>query len=200
MPDDSALLTALQAGDTTALANLYEAYADRIYRLALGLLRDPMRAEDIVQEAFLALLAHLDRFEGRSKLGTWLYRVAYNASLDHLRRRREALLLSDDAEPDDGSSVPMPQALADWWLTPEQILANAEARAALDAAIQALPENYRAVFILRDVEELSTEETAEAVGISVGAVKVRLHRARLLLREKLAGYFAEHVPSKGGIA
>ncbi len=185
--DEAALLQALQAGDSAALAAVFDAYADRLYRLALGLLQDPAEAEDIVQEAFLTLMTHLDRFEGRSRVGTWLYRVAYNASLDRLRRRRPEPLPEEDPEGPD--IPPMPRALVEWRLTPEEILANAEALAQLDEAIAELPESLRAVFILRDIEGLSTAETAEALGISPGAVKVRLHRARLALREQLSETF-----------
>lgn len=185
--DDAALLEALRAGDSAALAAVFDAYADRLYRLALGLLQDPVEAEDVVQEAFLTLMTHLDRFEGRSRVGTWLYRVAYNASLDRLRQRQPEPLPEQDSEgPDD---PPMPRALVEWRLTPEEILADAEALAELDQAVAELPEALRAVFILRDIEGLSTAETAEALGISPGAVKVRLHRARLALRERLTEIF-----------
>lgn len=192
MFEDTSLLKALQAGESSALAVLFDKYADRIYRLALGLLRDPSSAEDVLQETFLAALTHLDRFEGRSSLGTWLYRVAYNNSMSRLRQHREVPLPS--VEPDsDEEDIPLPNSLVAWELTPEEILADEEARAQLDVAIGKLSETLRAVFILRDIEELSTAETAEALGLSESAVKVRLHRARLDLREHLAGYFAERL-------
>lgn len=196
MPDDAALLAALRGGDRDALAPLFDEYADQVYRLALGLLRDPAGAEDVVQDTFLAALSNLDRFQGRSRLGTWLYRVAYNASMDRLRRRREVALPSDDRDRDE-AAAPLPRALVEWRLTPEEILADVEARAYLDTAIAELPASLRAVFILRDIEELSTADTAEALDISTGAVKVRLHRARLALRECLTGYFAERVTTQG---
>lgn len=196
MLDDAAVLDALKAGDPTALAALFEAHADRVYRLALGLLREPAWAEDVVQETFLKALTHLDRFEGRSSLGTWLYRVAYNGCMDRLRRRREDPLPPDEPDPDD-LLVPLPEALIEWDMTPEEVLADAEARAQLDDAIGELPESLRAAFILRDIEELTTEETAEALAISPGAVKVRLHRARLALRERLSGYFLERRATEG---
>jgi RNA polymerase sigma-70 factor, ECF subfamily len=183
-------LDTLRAGNPQAVAALFEAYADRIYRLALSLLRDPAAAEDIVQETFLQAITHLDRFEGRSSLGTWLYRIAHNASVDRLRRRPEVPL---PAEADDDAPVPMPQSLIDWAWTPEEILGDTEALGQVGAAVDRLPESLRVVFLLRDVERLSTEETAEALEISPGAVKVRLHRARLTLREALSGYFSERV-------
>lgn len=191
MLDDDATLRALQAGDPKVLASLFEAYADRLYRLALGLLRDPAQAEDVVQETFLAAMTHLDRFEGRSRVSTWLYRVAYNAALTRLRRKPEEPPPADEPEHEEARSVPLPRALIEWRMSPEQILADHEAREQLDQAIGHLPESLRAVFLLRDVEGLSTAETAEALGLSEGAAKVRLHRARLALRERLAEYFTD---------
>jgi RNA polymerase sigma-70 factor (ECF subfamily) len=192
MFEDTSLLKALQAGESGALAVLFEKYADRIYRLALGLLRDPSSAEDVLQETFLAALTHLNQFEGRSSLGTWLYRVAYNNSMGRLRQHREVSLPGDEPDSDE-QDIPLPNSLVAWELTPEEILADEEARAQLDVAIGKLSETLRAVFILRDIEELSTAETAEALGLTESAVKVRLHRARLDLRERLAGYFAERL-------
>lgn len=189
MRDERALLKALQAGDPQALAALFDAHADHVYRLALGMLSDPSSAEDVVQDTFLKAITRIDAFEGRSSLGTWLYRIAYNACLDRLRKQGDLTLSDGDYEED--SDAPLPKAFLDWGLTPEQMLHDAEVRAELDAAIAALPETLRATFILRDIEELSTLETAHALDISEGAVKVRLHRARLALREHLASYFTE---------
>lgn len=183
-------LAALRAGDPAALAALFDTHADKLYRLALSLLRDPVEAEDIVQETFVKVMTRLEQFEGRARLETWLYRVAYNASLDRLRRKRTDPLPADEPEADDGENLPMPQSFVDWSGTPETALLGAEAGAALEAAIQQLPESLRVVFLLRDVEGFSTEEAAEGLGLSVAATKVRLHRARLALRERLAGYFS----------
>lgn len=193
-------LDALRAGDSQALTALFEAYADRIYRLALGVLRDPAAAEDIVQETFLSAMTHLDRFEGRSSLGTWLYRIGYNASLDRLRRRQTEPLPPDEPTDESEAAIPLPRSLVEWSLTPENRLAENEIAAELDRAIGELPESLRVVFLLRDVDELSTLETAEALGLTEGAVKVRLHRARLALRERLSEYFAERSPQSGEAA
>lgn len=195
---DTELLPRLQARDPEAFRILFAAHADRLYRLALSLLRDPSRAEDIVQETFLAALTHLDAFEGRARLGTWLYRVAYNASLSQLRQRVEAELPDEGGAAEDDGPIPMPQTFVDWDVSPEAVLRDSEARSQLDAAIAALTETQRAVFLLRDVEGLSTAETAEALGLTEAAVKVRLHRARLALREHLSAYFAERLRRREG--
>ncbi len=194
-------IEALRAGDPAALSALFETYADRIYRLALGILRDPAAAEDIVQETFLSAIRHLDRFEGRSSLGTWLYRVAYNACIDRLRRRTDEPLPPDepDEDPETGAVLSLPKSIIDWAGTPERWQADREVMAEIDRAIAGLPQSLRVVFLLRDVEGLSTGETAEALGLSEGATKVRLHRARLAMRERLSVYFGERMPREGGM-
>jgi RNA polymerase sigma-70 factor (ECF subfamily) len=193
-------IDALRAGDPAAVGALFDAYADRVYRLALSLLRDPAAAEDIVQETFLSAVMHLDRFEGRSSLGTWLYRVAYNASIDRLRRHQEEPLPPDEPEvnPDTGAAIPLPEAIVDWAASPERWQADHEVSEEVHRAIAELPPGLRIVVLLRDVEGLSTKETAEALGLSEGATKVRLHRARMALRERLSAYFAERMPREGG--
>lgn len=180
-------LAALREGDDAAVSALFERYADRIYRLADGLLHDAAEAEDVVQESFVKALKNLDRFEGRAGIGTWLYRVAYNTAMDRLRKRGRATLAYDEGD------VPLPHTLVDWSSTPEERLLDSEARAALAAAADTLSASLRAVFILRDVDGLSTAEAAEALEISESAAKVRLHRARLQLREHLSEYFSERL-------
>ncbi len=143
----------------------------------------------MVQETFLQAFKAIDSFEGRSGLGTWLYRIAYNTAMMHRRGRRPAVSLDED--PDDGATVP--EQLYDWCCLPEQDLQTAEVRAELARAIASLPETLRAVFVLREQEGLSTEACAEALQISADVVKQRLHRARLRLRERLSAYFAERV-------
>ena len=189
--DEAALLAALRAGDKAAFAELVSAYSPKIYNVALKLLGDPAEAEDALQETFLNAYRSIGRFEGRSSLGTWLYRIATNASLMRLRRRREAFSLDEPLELEDGELVP--RQLVDWTHAPEDLLLGAEARQVMDEAIAALPDTLRATFILRDIEGLSGEETAEVLGISLAAMKSRLHRARLFLRERLSAYFAERL-------
>ncbi len=190
MLNEQELLSALRRRDPAAFNQLFEAYSDKVYRLAFSQLENEDEAEGVVQDAFLRLFERLDQFEGRSRLGTWLYRVAYNLCQDRLRQRRP--LFSLDEENDD-NVLPVPTLLLDWAELPERYLSAAELSAELDRAIAALPPRLKAVFVLREMEGLSTQECAEVLGISLSAVKVRLHRARLLLREQLAVYFAGRV-------
>ena len=180
------LLTQLKQRDPNALAALFDQYANPIHRLALRLLHDSAQADDVVQNTFLALIEHIDRFEGRARIHTWLYRVAYNDAMMRLRSRP-----GEPLDDEDGAAVMLPTALIDWKARPEDMLAQAEAVGEMDRAVAALSPRLRAVFILRDVDELSTHETAEALGLSESAVKVSLHRARLALREQLSAYFIE---------
>lgn len=147
---DRELVAALRRREPAAFAAAFDRYADRIFRLALGLLGDELEADGIVQETFVRLFQKLDSFEGRSSLGTWLYRVAYNLSLDHLRKRRPDLTIDDE---EDQVAV-VATTVADWGRLPEEALSNEEVREALDQAIAALPEHYRVVFILREIEGL----------------------------------------------
>jgi len=185
--DELACLEAMRRGDPACLGGFFEAWADRLYRLALRLTGDPATAEDVVQEAFVKLMAGADRIEGRSRLATWLYRVTYNAAIDRLREQRKLLPVASEQ---DDEAMPMPEALVEFRLSPEAMLRDAELRAALDQAIEALSPSLRAAFLLRDVEGLSTAEAAEALGLSDANLKVRLHRARLLLRQRLAAFVA----------
>ena len=178
----ASLLTDLRNREPDAFAYLFEHYSDKIYRLAISMLKQEAAAEGVVQDTFLRLIERLDQFEERSQLGTWLYRIAYNLTVDRLRKRKPELELGD--EPEDGR-LTAPVNLVDWQQWPENLLADAEVTAALDDAIAALPEKFRIVFILREVEGLSTQETAEITSLSPSATKVRLHRARLFLREHL---------------
>jgi RNA polymerase sigma-70 factor (ECF subfamily) len=177
----------MRRGDPACLGDFFEAWGDRLYRLSLRLTGDPAAAEDVVQEAFLKLMAGADAVEGRSRLATWLYRVAYNASMDRLREGKRTTPVPE--EQDDGA-LPMPSLLVDFRFSPEAMLKDAEVRRALDEAIASLPPSLRAAFLLRDVEGLSTAEAAEALSLTETNLKVRLHRARLLLRERLSAFVA----------
>ena len=183
MLDEKELLKALRGRDASAFALLFDIYSDKIYRLSVGLLENEAEAEGVVQDTFLRFFEKLYQFEGRSSVGTWLYRVAYNASIDRVRRQKPHLSMDFD-EDEDG--LPLPAVFVDWSQWPEDLLSDDEVAAELDQAIAALPEKYRAVFILREIEGLSTQETAQVTDLSDSVVKVRLHRARLRLREQLA--------------
>ena len=198
MTDDLSILRALKAGDTQALSLLFEQYADSIYRLALRLVQEPEAAEDIVQETFLKTLTRLQSFEGRAKLSTWLYRVAYNASLDYLRARQTLSFPIDQDTAEESEAAPMPEVFVEWE-TPESILLDGESLELLDRAIRSLPHSLQIVFVLRDIEGLSTDETAEILTLKAGTVKVRLHRARLALRERLSTYFEESQSTEVGV-
>jgi RNA polymerase sigma-70 factor (ECF subfamily) len=183
----------LRAGDQVAYRRLVELQSTNIYNLALKLLGDEQEAEDVLQETFLSAFQAIDRFEGRSKLSTWLFRIAYNASLMRLRKRKQMTTFSLDRPPEGeaGLDIGHSRHLVDWSQVPDDQLLTAEARRELDRAIAGLPETLRSTFVLRDIQGLSGAETAEVLGITVQAVKNRLHRARLRLRDHLSEYFVE---------
>ncbi|HEX7975678.1 MAG TPA: sigma-70 family RNA polymerase sigma factor [Anaerolineales bacterium] len=184
-------LDALRAGDRTEFARLVEAYSGVIYRLAIKMLDNPQDAEDVLQETFIKAYRHLSGFDGRSSLSTWLYRIATNEALMMLRRRKDNLVSID--EPSGPDEDQEPRQIIDWCCLPEEELLSAEARTYLDQAIDNLPPSLRVVFLLRDIEGLSTQETGEVLNLSETAVKTRLSRARLRLRELLSSYYGEKV-------
>ncbi|NOH02233.1 MAG: sigma-70 family RNA polymerase sigma factor [Chloroflexi bacterium] len=179
-------------GDRTEFARLVDAYSAPIYRLGLKMLGNQQDAEDVLQNTFLNALTHLADFEGRSSLSTWLYRIASNEALMLLRRKKNAVNL-DDFHPDDAEESPLPEVFVDWSALPEDELLSGEAKMALDAAINKLPEPLRMVFILRDIEGVSIKETAEILGLTETNVKTRLLRARMFLREQLSAYYSERL-------
>ncbi len=187
--DEKDMIERLRGGDKTACGQCVEMHAQGLYRLAYRLMGDEAEAEDVVQETFLNAFKSIDAFEWRSGLKTWLYRIATNAAFMRLRRKTP-LSVSVDLPEEDGATT-MPAQLFDWCCLPEHDFATSEAKTELEAAIRELPEKLRAVFVLRELEGLSGEETAQALGVSLDNVKTRLHRARLWLRERLAGYFTE---------
>jgi RNA polymerase sigma-70 factor (ECF subfamily) len=188
--DDTELLARLKAGDQAAYAKLVEDNATAIYRLALRMMGNEADAEDVLQETFLSAFKSIDRFEGRSSLSTWLYRIASNAALMRLRRNEpEQVSVDEPVERDDGEM--MPRQFFDFCCLPEEDLLREEAREQMKQAIDDLPPTLRSVFVLRDIEGLSTAETAEALDLSESAVKSRLMRARLKLRDELSRYFSQ---------
>lgn len=186
--DESVLLAQSREGDTRAFAELVRRYEGKIFRLAQHITQNREDAEDVLQETFMKAYEHLDQFKGDSKFYTWIVRIAVNQALMKLRRRKTDKSVSLDEQIDTGEDT-IVREIAAWDEDPEQHFSREELGSILDRAIQSLDPPYRSVFVLRDIDELSTEETAEALGLSVPAVKSRLLRARLQLREKLTRYF-----------
>lgn len=185
--DEHLLVLAAKRGDATAFEELVNRYERKIFRLTMNITRNREDAEDAMQDAFLKAYSHLQTFQEDSRFYTWLVRIAANEALMRLRKRRPNQFSID--EPLEGDDDLMPREIEDWGPSPEQRFAQTEMHEILSKVIDQLDPEYRTVFVLRDIEELSTEETAAAVGISVPAVKSRLLRARLKLRQKLDRYF-----------
>jgi RNA polymerase sigma-70 factor, ECF subfamily len=194
--DELKLVRAAKAGDIGAFEQLVHRYDRNVFRIAQHITQNREDAEDVVQDAFLKAYENLKSFQEQSKFYTWLVRIAVNEALMRLRRRRPERMVSLDEEvkTDEDS---MPREVADWSPNPEQLYTQSELRDILTKTIQGLPSSFRTVFVLRDVEGLSTEETAEALDLSIPAVKSRLLRARLQLRERLNKYFRKRKTGDG---
>ena len=181
-------LEALRAGDRVEFSRLVDTYSANIYRLALKMLDQPQDAEDVLQETFLKAYRGLKNFDGRARLSTWLFRIATNEALMLLRKHKpEFVSIDEPVETEDGEQEPV--QIVDWCCLPEGEMMSKEARKHLSEAAERLPHTLRVVFLLRDIEDLSTQETAEVLGLSETAVKTRLSRARMRLREDLSVYF-----------
>jgi RNA polymerase sigma-70 factor (ECF subfamily) len=186
--DDSVLVTEAKAGNYAAFEELVSRYEKKIYRLGLNLTGNPEDAEDVLQEAFLKAFAHLAEFREDARFYTWLVRIAINEGLMKLRKRRsDKAVPIEDAVGEEGEIIP--REFTDWKPNPEQLYAQGEMETILQNAAQGLSPGFRAVFLLRDVEGLSTQETAQLLNLTEGAVKARLFRARLQLREGLSKVF-----------
>lgn len=184
LPDpDQALVRQAQQGDFDAFEQLVNRYEKRAYGLALRIVGQASDAEDVTQATLLKVLENIQDFQGRSSFASWILRIATNEALLLLRKRRRQKTSSLDLT--DSDSLPHPDFIARWKQQPEELASNAEVRGLIADALEQLAEKYRLVFLLRDVQGLSTEQAAEALGISVSNAKVRLMRARLLLRERL---------------
>lgn len=195
-PDQLFSIKALRAGDRAEFARLVDAYSGALYRLALKMLGNPQDAEDVLQNTFLKALQGLKTFEGRSSLSTWLYRIAVNEALMLLRKHRPEVPITDTLTKEEEGSDYAPVEFTDWCCLPEEEFVSAESRKTLDDAIRRLPETLRTVFLLRDIEGLSILETGEALGLTETAVKTRLLRARLRLRELLGSYYGERMTER----
>ena len=186
-------LEALIAGDRAEFARLVDEYSSPIYRLGLRMLGNPQDAEDVLQNTFINVLTHIQNFEGRSSLSTWLYRIASNEALMLIRKKKPEVNL-DDVEGGDEDEDLKPAQFVDWSGLPEDELLSGEGKKFLDGTINDLPETLRIVFLLRDIEGLSIKETAEALNLTETNVKTRLLRARMALREGLSTYYGERLP------
>ena len=185
-------LSRLRSGDRAEIARLVDVYSTNIYRLALKMLANPQDAEDVLQNTFLKAIQALPKFEGRSSLSTWLYRIAANEALMTIRRRKPEIEFTAKMDDMENEELMLTE-FTDWCCLPEGDLISAEAQNYLDQAIQELSEKLRVVFILRDIEKLSIRETGEALGLTETTVKTRLLRARLKLRELLSVYYGEQL-------
>src|SRR5438045_8956649 len=188
--DELALVHAAKAGDVSAFQKIVKRYDRNVFRIAQHITQNREDAEDVVQDAFLKAYQNLESFQEQSKFYTWLVRIAVNEALMRLRKRRTAKTVSidEDVQTEDDA---IPREIADWSPNPEQLYDQSELKDILGKTIQGLPPTFRTVFVLRDVEGLSTEETAEALDLSVPAVQSRLLRARLQLRDRLSKYFGK---------
>jgi RNA polymerase sigma-70 factor, ECF subfamily len=184
--DDRALVELARGGDGTAVRLIMQRHNRRLYRVARSVLGNDAEAEDVVQEAYVRAFTHLDGFRGDARLSTWLTRVALNEALGRRRKRRAFIDLKDiDALNDQGATRVIYLPTAHQQSDPEAAAARAEVRRQLEQAVDQLPNPFRVVFMLRDIEEMSVEETASHLGLRPETVKTRLHRARRLLRKSL---------------
>jgi len=194
IPDEKLIELFLNGKDERAFEEIFNRYGDKVYGVAFGITRDSNSAEDVLQEVFLTLFKKIDTFQGRAKFSTWVYRVTINASYMHRRaeKKHENDYSLEDYVPYDENGTLMGKIKSkDWSTRPDLIIFNKEAMDILQKAINDLPESYRVVCQLKDVNELSNGEISNILGISPSAVKSRLHRARLYLRDKVSDYFYE---------
>ena len=192
--DEAELLDGLRHKERLACTCLLKRFGPRLYQLAWRLTGDSDEAEDVLQDALIQACAHITEFEGRSGLGSWLHRIVVNAALARLRKRTLPTVPLGESLPGMASSLE--EALADDALAPDDLLLNQELGTEIGQAILALPDALRAAVVLRDLEGMSTSEAASALGISESALKVRLHRARGILRQTLATTTAVQLPAR----
>jgi RNA polymerase sigma-70 factor, ECF subfamily len=183
--DEATMIVAILNGDTEEYHNLIRPYELSVYRTALSFMKNETDAEDVAQETFLKAFRNLKSFRGNAKFSTWLISITLNEARGRLRRQRTLRMESLDENPEDGGHV-SPALLRDWREIPSEALERKEVRQMLQDAIRTLSPIYREVLLLRDVEDLSIEETSAALMVSTSTVKVRLHRARMMLQKLLA--------------
>ena len=189
------MIAKILAGESQLFHELIRPYERRVYVMALSFLHNEADAEDAAQEAFLKAFRNLSSFRGEAKFGTWLVSITLNEARSRIRSRNTVKMESLDEPADDQGHI-SPALLRDWKEIPSEALERKEVRLLLQQAITALPLIYREVFQLRDIEQLSVNEAAAALGISIAAVKVRLHRARMMLQKKLAPELKQVAPKR----
>ena len=191
-PDDGKFIEKLKQGDREAFTTLVDEYSPKLYRLALRMLNDPYEAEDVLQETFINAYKGMAKFKGQAAISTWLYRIATNEALMRLRKKQpEYVAIDEPIEMPDGKLIT--RDVKDWCCLPEAEFMTGEAQEKLDQAVAELSPALRSTFILRDLQGLSTRESAEILEVSEAAIKTRLLRARLQLRDSLSNYFEERV-------
>ena len=190
---DEYLMNQAAARDFAAFQELIARYQSRVFGVAVRIVGQRQDAEDVTQQTFLSLIEHVDSFRGESSVATWILRIAANHALKVLRKRRglPTVAWDESTDEDSYSTLPHPEFIARWSSTPETLAQQAEVREQIESALTTLDEKYRIVFVLRDIEELSVRETAESLELSEAAVKVRLLRARLMMREQLTRAFGD---------
>ena len=193
--NEAQIIASILAGNTHEFHDLIRPHERSVYIMALSLLHNEADAEDAAQEAFLKAFRNLARFRGESKFSTWLVSIALNEARSRLRSKKTVKMESLDAPP-EGQGHVSPALLRDWREIPSEVLERQEFRLLLQHAITDLPLIYREIFLLRDVEELSVDESAEVLGITVASVKVRLHRARIMLQKKLVPQLKRDNPKR----
>lgn len=193
--DEAQMIAAILAGDRELYHSLVQPYELSVYRMAMSLVKNETEAEDVAQEAFLKAFRNLADFRAQSKFSTWLMSITLNEARRRLRRQSTVRMESLDEPPDEGGKI-SPALLRDWREIPSEALERKEVRALLQEAIEHLSPIYREVLVLRDVEEFNVEETAGALAISISSVKVRLHRARIMLQKELAPKLKLAIPKK----
>ena len=195
---EEALVKDFQAGNLDAYDKIVELYQKRIYALSFNLMRNQMDAQDVAQEVLLTLFKKIHTFQGKSAFSSWVYRITLNSSYMKLRsKKKEPKISIDELLPSFNSTGFQQEKIQDWSENTESLLFTNETREIINKAVSLLPEKEKVVFLLRDVEGLSTEKVSEVLDLTIPAVKSRLHRARLFLRKKLSGYFEEYNSQKG---
>jgi len=190
---ETLVIAAILAGNTHLFHDLIRPYERTVFSMAMALLRNPQEAEDVVQETFLKALRNLHTFRAEARFSTWLVSIALNEARSRLRGRRDFESLDDDS---DETRRIAPELLRDWREVPSEVLERLEIRKLVTEAVAELPMIYREVFLLREIEELSISESAQALSISVASVKVRLHRARIMLQRRLAPQLRRLAPKR----